>query len=266
MGHPGSATTRAPGLIAAILVTGLGVVAMFQGTVLVAPIGLGLRAQIAIGTALLALPAVLIVLAHRPTRQAVLGSANPTLRAIGLSALLGAALWSASIGLMELQELVRPLPQGYLDGFRAIHRALAPKGPFDALVSLVVIAILPGVCEELVMRGVLLPALAAPLTPAGAVLGSAALFAAIHDDAYRFVFTFSIGLVLGFLRLRSASLWPSVTAHAVLNALTFAIAPLVDDPSKPDTPEPWLALACLVAGTAAALPLLRRLDVTRRAG
>jgi membrane protease YdiL (CAAX protease family) len=275
MGHPGSGTTRppatppsgsSPSLVAAFAVTGLGVLAMFQGTALLAPARLGLRPQIALGTALLALPAVLLLLAHRPTRAAALGSAQPTLRVLSLAALLGAALWAASIGLMEMQELVFPVPASYIEGFRAIHRALAPRGPFDALVSLAVIAILPGICEELVLRGMLLPALVRPLTPAGAVVGSAALFAAIHDDRYRFLFTLSIGLVLGLLRLRSASLWPSVTAHAVLNALTFAIAPLLDDPSQPETPEPLLGLVCLVIGTAVAVPLLRRLDLGRGSG
>jgi hypothetical protein len=156
--------------------------------------------------------------------------------------------------------------------FRSIHRALAPSGALDALVSVAVIAVLPGVCEELVVRGLLLPSLAATLTgavatpgrrrtfgPAAAVVLSAALFAAMHGDSYRFAFTFGVGLVFGALRLRTGSLWPPVVAHVALNTLTFVIAPLVDEPGQAYAPQPALGLACLLAGAAVAWPLLRAL-------
>jgi membrane protease YdiL (CAAX protease family) len=164
---------------------------------------------------------------------------------------------------MEVQSLVAPPPEHYLDAFRAIHRALAPKGAVDALVSVVVIALLPGVCEELVVRGVFLPSLAHSLGAGRswlAILASALLFASIHLDPYRFLFTFALGAVFGFLRLRTGSLWPSVLAHAGLNTLTFLVAPFVDDPTKPYTPSPGLGVACLVAGVAVSWPLLQALD------
>jgi membrane protease YdiL (CAAX protease family) len=167
---------------------------------------------------------------------------------------------------MEVQSLVVPPPAAYLDAFRLIHAALAPSGVVDALVSFFVIAGLPGFCEELVVRGVLLPSLlrstpgrSARLGPGLAVTASALLFAAMHLDPYRFLFTFVIGLVLGALRLATASLWPPVVAHVSLNALTFAVAPWLDDPSQPYTPAPVLGLACLLAGAAVSWPLLRAL-------
>jgi membrane protease YdiL (CAAX protease family) len=85
------------------------------------------------------------------------------------------------------------------------------------------------------------------------------VFALIHGDVIRLLFTFVLGVVLGLLRLGTRSLWPPVIVHVTLNALTFAIAPLVDDPSQPYTPQPALGLACLVVGVALTLPLLRAL-------
>ena len=242
----------------ALVVTCLGVAAMF----LLAPrigLGLGLRGQIAFGTVLLAVPALGALVVRPPAWRAALGQGVVAERTAALSTLLGAALWVGSIGLMEMQSLAAPPPPRYLEAFRAIHSALTPTGPLDTLVSLAVIAVLPGLCEELVVRGVLLPSLVRPLGPAGAVVSSALLFAAMHLDPYRFLFTLTVGLVLGVLRLRTGSLWPPVFAHVTLNALTFAIAPLVDDPSQPYTPQPALGLACLVAGAAVAWPLLRAL-------
>ncbi len=243
----------------AVVLTLAGVAAMLAGGTLVARSSLGLRAQIAIGTFALAAPALLVVLGHGRARRAVLGEARIVKRTALLSVLLGAGLWLASLGLMELQSLLMPPPPQYLEAFRALHKALVPTGPLDLLVSLVVIAVLPGLCEELVMRGVLLPSLASWLPSLTAVLVSAALFAAIHRDPYRFLFTFTIGVVLGLVRLSTGSLWPPVIAHASLNTLTFLIAPYVDDPSQAYTPQPVLGLVCLVAGCALTLPLLRQL-------
>jgi membrane protease YdiL (CAAX protease family) len=162
-----------------------------------------------------------------------------------------------------LQSLLAPPPPEYLDAFRAIHQALAPSGPLDALVSVLVIAVLPGVCEELVVRGVFLPSLAHALGGGRgrwlAILASALLFGAIHLDAYRFLFTFALGAVFGFVRLRTGSLWPSVLAHTGLNTLTFVVAPFVDDPTKPYTPSAALGAACLLAGVSVSWPLLQAL-------
>lgn len=264
MRQDGSTPERPFPLAAAVAVTTAGIVAMVGGSAALAlRSGLGLRAQIAVGTLALAFPAVAALLLRPDLWPAVRGERRVAGPALGLSLLLGAALWVGSAGLMELQSLVVPPPAAYLDAFRAIHQALAPTGPLDALVSVLVIAVLPGVCEELVVRGVFLPSLAQALGAGRggglAILVSALLFAAIHLDAYRFLFTFALGIVFGFVRLRTGSLWPSVLAHAGLNTLTFVVAPFVDDPTQPYTPQPLLGVACLLAGAAVSWPLLRAL-------
>lgn len=296
----GTPPTFPPAL--ALSVTLAGVVAMMLGGLALARVpGLGLRAQISLGSGLLALPpvAALVVLRRDSWRETLaLGAVSS--RTVALSVLLGGALWVLSIGLMEMQALVWPPSPEYLEIFRAIHRALKPSGPLDALVSVTVIAIAPGILEELVVRGLLLPSLTSPASRvgtvlvsalllaailqdpsrsgltvaagvvvgvaisragvAGAVVASALLFAAMHGDPFRFLFTFTIGLVLGALRLRTGSLWPPILAHASLNGLTFLVAPLVDDPAQTTyTPQPLFGVACLLAGAALAVPLLRGL-------
>jgi membrane protease YdiL (CAAX protease family) len=251
-------TTPLPPLLA-VAVTLVGIAAMLLASVFLLRQRFGLRTQIGLGTLALAAPALLVVLISGRARRATVGAARLSRRAAVLSVLLGAALWIGSIGLMELQSLLMPPPPQYLDAFRAIHAALAPANLLDGLVSLAVIAVLPGLLEELVVRGVLLPSLVVWMPEIAAALVSATLFAAMHGDVYRFLFTFTIGFVLGLLRLWTGSLWPPVIAHASLNALTFLVAPYVDDPSQAYTPEPLLGIACLVAGCALAWPLLRQL-------
>jgi len=266
MSTPGSESERPLPIALAIVVTALGVFAMLTGPLLGQRLGLGFRAQIAFATLLLSLPALGVLARRPPARRSALGPGLVDRRAVGLSILLGAALWVGSVGLIELQSLFLPPPPEYLELFRRLHAALAPASPVDGLVSLLVIAVLPALCEELVMRGVLLTSLAALVGRAPAVFLTAAVFGLIHFDWIRLAFTFVLGLILGFLRFRTRSLWPPVAAHVTINALTFALAPLVDDPAQPYTPQPVLGLACLVAGAAFAWPLFRALGSPAAAG
>jgi sodium transport system permease protein len=261
MSPAGSVSPRPLPVPLAVAVTALGVTAMLGGPALAQRLGpgLGIRAIVAVGTLLLAMPALAALVVHPAAGRAALGSGRFPPRTAVLSLLLGAALWVGSIGLMEMQSLFFPPSAETLDFFRRLHAALAPSGVLDGLVSLVVIALLPALCEELVMRGVLLPSLAARIAPSAAITLTAAAFALIHFDPIRLVFTFVLGWVLGALRLRTESLWPPVMVHLTLNALTFFIAPLVDDPSQAYTPQPALGLACLLGGAAVAWPLLQAL-------
>ena len=278
MSHSGSrprpALPDGPALAIAFLLFLLGVALMFGGATRVAQAGLGLRSQVAIGTLLFALPVALFLAFRPPARALYLGPRGLGGREAGLSVLTGGALWVASLGVVEIQALVRPPQPEEIELFRRLHAALAPRGPADAIASLVVIALLPALCEELVMRGALLSSL---LLVAAAWLGdrpgriasllaTGAAFALIHDPV-RLLFAFLLGVALGALRLRTRSIGSPILAHATLNALTFAIAPLVDDPSKAYEPQPLLGATCLVAGCAAAWPLFRALgDGRTRSG
>jgi membrane protease YdiL (CAAX protease family) len=129
----------------------------------------------------------------------------------------------------------------------------------DALWSLVAIAVAPAVCEEALIRGLLLPSLRTRLPALLAVGLSAVVFAAIHD-LYRMPFTYAVGLVLGALRLRTGSLVPSILAHATLNTLTFVAAPLLDDPTQPlPDPRPFVGLALFALGTVGTTVAWKRL-------
>lgn len=204
-----------------------------------------------VAPALLALAALGIPFGHglalvaAPRRVALLALAT------------GAAFWVGSLGLLELQSFFWPPAEGYIETFRRLHEALRPRGPLDLLASVVAIALLPAACEEIVLRGVVLPSLRPALGAAGAVAASALLFALIHD-AYRMPFTFAVGLGLGALRVRTGSLVPPVLAHALLNTTTFLAAWVLDDPAQDlRDPRPLLGSALLAAGLAASALTLR---------
>ncbi|MBA4371002.1 MAG: hypothetical protein C0418_05430 [Coriobacteriaceae bacterium] len=95
------------------------------------------------------------------------------------------------------------------------------------LISAALVVLVAPVVEEAVFRGAVLGALGRYLPRWGAIVASALLFAVLHLDAWMFVPTFVLGLALGWLGTRRATLWPAVVMHALYNATAVAAAYLV---------------------------------------
>src|SRR5262249_7561890 len=217
----------------------------------------GLRTTLVASEVMLMLPPLLAHLAvvRRPFSEAL------ALRIDRRSALLalcaGLFFWVGSLGLLELQYTVWAPGEDYLETFRRLHAALRPAGPWDAFLSVLAIGIAPAVCEEIVTRGVVLPAFTRTGVAAG-IVGSAMVFGLMHVDVYRLPFTFVVGIALAVLRLRTASLSSSMIAHGTLNTLTFVAAPFLDDPEQPmPDPRPLLGLALFAVGAGFTLVLFR---------
>lgn len=82
----------------------------------------------------------------------------------------------------------------------------------------VVLAVLPALCEETMFRGALQPILKRGFRSAHlSVWVTGFLFAMLHMQFYTFLSIFALGVVLGYLREWSNSLWPSVVMHLVNN-------------------------------------------------
>jgi membrane protease YdiL (CAAX protease family) len=238
----------------------VGAVAMTAGALVGRAAQLPLRTILVLCSVLLVLPGVLAVLATGKPLRPTLAIRAGRPRTQMLAAAVGVGLWVLSLGLLELQFAVWAPPPGYIEGFRALHAALKSTGPVDWLWSLVAIAAAPALCEELLMRGIVLPSFRPGFGTGLAVAGSAFLFAAIHLDPYRSLFTFVAGLVLGAIRVRSGILGPSMIAHGLLNTLTFVAAPFLDDPTEPlPDPRPLLGAALFAGGLLATTLLLGRL-------
>lgn len=233
----------------------LGVLAM--GAVLPVAAPLGVRPALVLAELALCAPALLALALWRVPPGEGLGLHALPLRELGLAAFAGAALWLASLGLMEVQAWLRPPPPGFIELFQRLHEMLRPKHAADALLSLAAIALAPAVCEEILFRGVALPSLARAIGPALGVAASAFLFGFIHVDAvggalsfYRVPFALSVGIGLGLLRLRAGGLGLAIAAHATLNAITFAAVPFTEPITGNTLPEsdPRVGAALLIVG------------------
>ena len=91
--------------------------------------------------------------------------------------------------------------------------------------NLLAMAIVPAICEELLFRGVLLSWLKDSFRNKHlAVWLSAIVFSAIHVQFFGFFPRMLLGVYLGYLFLWTGSLWASMTAHFLNNAVAIIAA------------------------------------------
>jgi len=88
------------------------------------------------------------------------------------------------------------------------------------IATLVSIALLPAICEELLFRGTLQPIFAkwSGNIHVGIWI-SAAIFSAIHFQFFGFIPRMLLGAGFGYLVYASGSLWPAVLGHFINNGL-----------------------------------------------
>ena len=138
---------------------------------------------------------------------------------------VGFASPSAWIGLAALAPL---LGINYLYQMRFLHWAgaqFAPLGDpnWSQWGLITVFCLLPAVSEELAFRGLLQHWLQAALTPARAVVIASALFAAMHFSILSFPYLFLVGLVLGWTKWKTQSLYPSMLIHFLHNLIVIEL-------------------------------------------
>ncbi len=87
------------------------------------------------------------------------------------------------------------------------------------IVSLITTAVLPGFCEEVAHRGLLLNGFR-ELGMKKAILLSALLFGLMHLNIEQFFYATLIGALLGFLTISTNSIFPAMIVHFMNNAIS----------------------------------------------
>lgn len=105
------------------------------------------------------------------------------------------------------------------------ERFLSGTSYLDLIINIVIMAITPAICEELLFRGVLQNQLEKWFKNAHiAVWVSAIIFSAIHFQFYGFLPRMVLGAALGYLLVYGKSLWLPIVAHCVNNSLAVITA------------------------------------------
>lgn len=141
------------------------------------------------------------------------------------AALAGLSLWpfayEALIWMLPAEQI-----RGLMDKFAGLEARLAAV-PFPA--RLLVFAIAPAVTEELFFRGYLLQGLSRGWGRWPAILVSGAVFGAFHVfveglSFERFLPTTLLGFCLGWICLRTGSVWPGMLVHVLNNGFLLTLA------------------------------------------
>lgn len=120
-----------------------------------------------------------------------------------------AAVWGILLQLFDVE-----LPGADIDPTRVFG-----DGAAGIILTVLLGVILAPIVEEVVFRGVLLPALSSRLGRwAGTALSSAA-FAAVHLYAFSIPPIFVLAVLLAVSFIRTRSLWVPIVAHALFNGI-----------------------------------------------
>jgi len=140
----------------------------------------------------------------------------PHWRSVLGSVLIGA---TGAIGVGGLALRLMPPPDTLMEGMQKLLLLGDPPAPL--WLALLVLAISPALCEELIFRGLIFRGFQ-KMGPWPAILISALLFGIAHASIYRLLPTFGVGLLMGYTLWRSRSIYCSILIHALNNGLVVA--------------------------------------------
>lgn len=100
--------------------------------------------------------------------------------------------------------------------------SLAPENLFACLMSVLSTAVVPAVCEEFAMRCCSL-GLLKKYGKAFGVIAVSLVFGLLHGNLIQFVFATIVGLVLGFVTVKTDSVIPAVLIHGFNNGMSVVV-------------------------------------------
>ena len=177
---------------------------------------------------------------------------------VGLMVFAGFMVGGALSGITELiplpkqtETFFRKLETEYTDQVMLIA---SMKSSADFLISLILLALLPAIFEEMLFRGSLQQvAISVTGSSAAGIICTSIFFSAIHFSYYGFLPRLFLGVMLGYIFYYSKNLWFSIAAHFINNAWElFSIYMFAKQGGKPsEMPDENLPVYAGIIGTAA---------------
>ncbi|MGB4261426.1 MAG: ABC transporter permease subunit/CPBP intramembrane protease, partial [Candidatus Cloacimonas acidaminovorans] len=166
---------------------------------------------------IIALPVLLILRLLHLNPKEVLRLKNPNWNSFLLIPFIAVSAQIIVSIISQLINIVFPFPEKYLEALSQLYKM--NETPWKVFMA---IALLPGICEELLFRGFIIRFFE-KYSVRWAVVISAILFAAYHLDPFRFVPVLLLGLLLGYLAIRSGSIYTSMFSHIIINGMAFVL-------------------------------------------
>ena len=192
---------------------------------------------------LILLPAIIFVRSKRLPIAKALGWKRISPSTAFISIAVGTTCWGVAAGMFVLSQLIL--------GEQPVVEALIPRTLPDLFWILIFAALLPGLCEESLFRGVIQGVLGRKGKRAGLVI-TALLFALFHVSPWILVPGFFLGIVFGILAIRTGSTVPAIIAHIANNTTAFTVSYFYYD--RPES-EAYMLMGGLAAACCVAFPL-----------
>jgi membrane protease YdiL (CAAX protease family) len=166
-----------------------------------------------------------------------------------------ATLFGFVLGVANFFALVVPIQYGaqrlapeWLTKLFDASRLFEGQSPVELALLLAGVSVAAPLCEEFFFRGILQRGLtpAPPASPVRALVVTAVVFSAFHLDPVGFAARVELGLLFGWLYLRTGSLWPSIAAHAANNLVSsvlFLVAKALGQEGTDGETDPRAVLA-----------------------
>ena len=187
------------------------VIILFVNTLLFLKLGI---AGMGIAEALLFVVPMMLVLLRR---ESIAERFNLRLPSIGsffsaVLLMLGASMWenAASYIYIALFGMPESNDMAFLDSYFA---------DVSPAVALIVIALIPAVCEELLFRGYLFDSFKGKKSKVAAVVVTSVLFSAIHFDLYKAAPILVMALAFGYITAKTDSVLIPIIFHFINNSM-----------------------------------------------
>ena len=214
---------------------------------------------------LLAGPALLLAWLAKYDWVETFSLRKPAMTAVAAAILLGVGLapWMQFAAMLQ-QKLWPRNMESQLELFRKILPVLEQH----PIALPLLIGVLAGVCEEILFRGPIQRGLLRRLSMWPAIIIAAVLFAAAHLDLHGLPVRTFLGVVLGWLVVRTGSIVPAMVMHAIYDITQLAYisyevhkrgaTKILEEASKAEPINLWLLLAGAAMIAVAMMILLMR--------
>lgn len=175
--------------------------------------------QIFVSTTMLIIPAFFLLRMTHTKAHDVVPLGKPKTKGM-------AAIIVAAVGFCMISSLLNNYAAIIFESFGYKFPTMSnstPKGVLGFLLVFLSTAVFPALLEEFMMRGVLLGVLR-KWGDGFAIIISALIFSLMHASLIQFLFTFLVGLLLGFVTVKTESLWPAIIIHGINNFLSVAFS------------------------------------------
>ncbi len=106
-----------------------------------------------------------------------------------------------------------------------------PEGFYGFLLTVIATAVVPALVEEFAMRGAVM-GLLLPYGEGFAILVSSLFFGVMHGNFEQMPFALLVGLILGYIRVKTDTLWVCVLVHGANNLVSVIIDYLLENYSS----------------------------------